>query len=164
MTRITGDSIPLRIDAPKTRAWRGRHVAATLVVGAAALIAVQHFMSTPPHRQEVQAEPAAAAAKGSTVVHAPWSIVYERPEHCDANCTQVLETLNAVSRDPASGIPEGAAKVVVHTSAQPARDLIVLDSEGQPAGFISYTTDPGRVVSGLATLRASTPAASLASR
>jgi hypothetical protein len=43
--------------------------------------------------------------------------------------------------------------------------LIVLDPEGQPAGFISHTDDPGRVVSGLATLRAQSPAAApLASR
>ena len=156
--------MPLRIDAPHTRAWRGRHLAATLVVGAAALIAVQHFMSTPAHRQEAEAQPSASNARTSTVVHAPWTIVYEHPEHCDANCTQVIETLNAVSRDPASGIPDGAAKIAVRTSAQPARDLIVIDSEGEPAGFISHTTDPGRIVSGLATLRAATPTGSLASR
>ena len=37
-------------------------------------------------------------------------------------------------------------------------------AEGQPAGFISHTDDPGRIVSGLATLRASSPPPPLASR
>ena len=156
--------MPLRIDAPRSHAWRGRHTAATLVVGAAALIAAQHFMTSAPHRQEVEAQPA-----GSTPAAAPakprWTIVFERPEACDTACSHVMDTLNAVSHDPASGIPDGDAQVVVRTVAQPARDLIVLDPEGEPAGFISHSDDPGRVVSGLATLRAASPAAApLASR
>lgn len=157
--------MPLRIDAPHDHPWRGRHLAATLVVGAAALIAVQEFMSSPPHRQEAEAMPAAAPAKLALAAPAPWTIVYERAEKCDASCSKVLDTLNAVSRDPASGVPDGAAKIVVRTAARPARDLIVLDPEGQPAGLISHTDDPGRIVSGLATLRATTsPPAPIASR
>lgn len=156
----------MQIDAPQSHAWRGRHIAATLVVGAAALIAAEHFMTGASHRQEVEAQPAAAApAHPASASKARWTIVYERPETCDANCTHVMDTLNAVSRDPASGIPDGDAQVVVRPAAQPARDLIVLDPEGQPAGFISHTDDPGRIVSGLATLRASSPSATpIASR
>lgn len=158
--------MPLRIEAPQSRAWRGRHVAATLVVGAAALVAAQHFMTAAPHRQHAEAQPAAVAPQAAPVAasHVRWTIVYERPEPCDEACTHVLDTLNAVSRDPASGIPDGMAQVVVRTAEKPARDLIVLDPEGQPAGFISHTTDPGRIASGLSSLRAQSPAPALASR
>jgi hypothetical protein len=158
--------MPLRIDAPQTHAWRGRHIAAALAVGAAALIAAQHFASAPPHEQEAQAQPVQPVSPAAAPASKPrWTIVYERPNACDAGCSHVLDTLNAVSRDPASGIPDGDAQVVVRSAAQPARDLIVLDPEGEPAGFISHTDDPGRIVSGLATLRASTAAATpIASR
>lgn len=158
--------MPLRMQSPQSHAWRGRHVAASVVVGIAALFAAQHFMMAPPHRQEADAQPVSApVAPVASTPRGRWTIVYEHPETCAENCARVLDTLNAVSHDPASGIPDGVAQVVVRTAAQPARDLIVLDPEGQPAGFISYTTDPGRIVSGLATLRASQPAPTpLASR
>jgi hypothetical protein len=149
----------LRMESPRSHAWRGRHVAASVVVGIAALLAAQHFMMEPSHSQEVEAQPAIApAAPASATPSGRWTIVYEHPETCAQSCAQVLDTLNAVTHDPASGIQDGVAQIVVRTAAKPARDLIVLDPEGQPAGFISYTTDPGRVVSGLATLRASQPA------
>ena len=157
--------MPLRFDAPRTQAWRGRHIAATLLVGAAGLLAAQHFMAGASHPQQAEAQTAPVGSASTVPTRAPWTIVYERPEHCDSGCTQVLDTLNAVSRDPASGIPDGAARVVVRDAPQPARDLIVLDPEGQPAGFISHTDDAGRIVSGLATLRATTlPSMPLASR
>ena len=151
--------MPLRMQSSQSHAWRGRHVAASIVVGIAALAAAQHFMMAPPHRQEAEAEPAApAAAPAPATPRGRWTIVYEHPETCADSCARVLDTLGAVSHDPASGVQDGVAQIVVRTAAQPARDLIVLDPEGQPAGFISYTTDPGRIVSGLATLRASQPA------
>ena len=150
--------MPLRMHSPQTHAWRGRHVLASLVMGIAGLLALQHFMTAVPHVQEVQAQPAATIpAPASATPRGRWTIVYEHAETCGENCERVLDTLNAVSHDPASGIQDGVAQVVVQTAARPARDLIVLDPEGQPAGFISYTTDPGRIVSGLATLRASQP-------
>lgn len=145
--------MPLRL-ATRPAAWRARHVAAAIAVAAAALLAVQHFIAGPrsgqPHAQApVASAPAAAPSR------APWTIVFERSAACADTCARVLDTLNAVSRDPASGIPDGAARIVVReTQGEPARDLIVLDPEGQPAGFILHTTDPGRIVSGLATLRA----------
>jgi hypothetical protein len=149
--------MPLRIDAPQSHAWRGRHVAATLVVGIAALIAVQHFM-TAPHRDTAQAGPVVAPAPAAAPLpHGRWTIVYEHPERCTETCARVLDTLNAVSHDPASGVPDGVAQIVVRASRDPARDLIVLDPEGQPAGFISHASDPGRIAAGLATLRASQP-------
>ena len=151
--------MPLRMHSPQSHAWRGRHVAASLVVGIAALAAAQHFMMVPPHAQEAEAEPASpAAVPAPAPPRGRWTIVYEHAETCADSCARVLDTLGAVSHDPASGIQDGVAQIVVRTAAQPARDLIVLDPEGQPAGFISYTTDPGRIVSGLATLRASQPA------
>ena len=157
--------MPLRIDAPQSHAWRGRHVAATLAVGIAALIAVQHFMTT-PHRDEAQAQPVAAKAPvAEPLPRGRWTIVYEHPERCTESCARVLDTLNAVSHDPASGVPDGVAQIVVRAAADPARDLIVLDPDGQPAGFISHANDPGRIAAGLATLRASEPpTAPIASR
>jgi hypothetical protein len=150
--------MPLRLHTPQSHAWRGRHVLTCLALGIAGLLAVHHFMTAVPHVQEVQAQaPAAPAALSSATPRGRWTIVYEHPETCAENCASVLDTLNAVSHDPASGVPDGVAQIVVRTAAQPARDLIVLDPEGQPAGFISHTTDPGRIVSGLATLRASQP-------
>ena len=156
----------LRTESPQSHAWRGRHVAASVVMGIAALFTAQHFMTEPSHRQEVDAQPVTApAAAASATPRGRWTIVFEHPETCAQSCAQVLDTLNAVSHDPASGIQDGVAQIVVRTAVRPARDLIVLDPEGQPAGFISYTTDPGRIVSGLATLRASQPAPTpLASR
>jgi hypothetical protein len=122
-------------------------------------------MPAPPHPQEAHAGGAAAVEVATPAPRTPWTIVFERPESCGDSCSRVLETLNAVARDPASGIPDGDARVVVRAAAQPARDLIVLDADGQPAGFISHLGDPGRIVAGLATLRASHPAnAPLASR
>lgn len=158
--------MPLRMQSPQPHAWRGSHVAASAVVGIAALFAAQHFMTAPPHRQDADAQPVSVpAAPPASAPRGRWTIVYEHPETCAESCAHVLDTLDAVSHDPASGIPDGVAQVVVRTAARPARDLIVLDPEGQPAGFISHTTDPGRIVSGLATLRASQPAPTpLASR
>lgn len=151
--------MPLRLHSKQSHAWRGRHVLASVVVGIAGLVAVQHFMTTVPHRQEVDAQPVSApAAPVASTPRGRWTIVYEHPETCGESCARVLDTLNAVSHDPASGIQDGVAQVVVRTAAEPARDLLVLDPDGQPAGFISYTNDPGRIVSGLATLRASQPA------
>jgi hypothetical protein len=155
--------MPLHLAARDSSRPRARHIIGALALGAAALFAAQHYMKAPSHRQAAQAmpeHPAAAAATSSTTASPPgrWTIVFERPETCDASCAQVMDTLNSVARDPASGVPDGDAQVVVTPQAQPARDLIVLDPEGRPAGFISHTTDPGRIVSGLATLRASSSA------
>jgi hypothetical protein len=151
--------MPLRIDAPQSHAWRVRHVAAAFVAGIAALIAVQHFTGT-SHRDELDARPVVAPAPAAAPLpHGRGTIVYEHPERCAESCARVLDTLNAVSHDPASGVPDGVAQIVVRASADPARDLIVLDPEGQPAGFISHASDPGRIAAGLATLRASEPAA-----
>ena len=159
--------MPLRL-ATRASPWQAWHVVAALAVAAAALLAVQHFIARPrPGQPHAQAPVAPAPAVASA--RAPWTIVFERSAACTDTCARVLETLNAVSRDPASGIPDGAARIVVReTQGEPARDLIVLDPEGQPAGFILHTTDPGRIVSGLATLRAaaasSTAGSPLASR
>lgn len=160
--------MPLRLAARQPSSWRAHHVAAALVVAAAALLAVKHFIAGPqPHEARAQGAPVAASSPAPS--RAPWTIVYERTAACDETCSRVLDTLNAVSRDPASGIPDGAARIVVReTQGEPSRDLIVLDPEGQPAGLILHTTDPGRIVSGLATLRAaavsSASGSSLASR
>jgi hypothetical protein len=163
-----GDPMPLRLAATRPAAWRAQRVAAALVVAAAALFAVKHFIAGPKPPQ-AGAQPAVAAAAPSAPPRTPWTIVYERTAACAEPCKRVLDTLNAVSRDPASGVADGAARIVVReTQGEPARDLIVLDPEGQPAGFIVHTTDPGRIVSGLATLRAaaasSATGSSLASR
>ena len=164
-----GERMPLRLAATRPSTWRAQRIAAAIAVAAAALFAVKHFIAgpqLPPPR--VQA-PAAMVSTSAAPSHAPWTIVFERSAACTDMCARVIETLNAVSRDPASGIPDGSARIVVReTPGEPARDLIVLDPEGQPAGFILHTTDPGRIVSGLATLRAAAasvpPGSSLASR
>jgi hypothetical protein len=157
--------MPLRL-ASQAHASRGQRIAATLAIGGAALFAALYFMTGTPLRED------GAVSKISTPRPAAlspsrghWTIVFERDEACTGTCSHVLDTLNAVSRDPASGVPDGDAQIVVRTTPQPAKDLIVLDAEGQPAGFISHTDDPGRIISGLATLRASqSPGTPVASR
>jgi hypothetical protein len=85
-----------------------------------------------------------------------WTMLFTPTEPCVDACARVLESLRAVSRDPASGVADGVAQIFL-TRAQggAAREIVVLDPEGHPAGLISHTNDPGRIVSGLATLRAS---------
>lgn len=160
--------MPLRLAAPASSAWRTRHVIAGILVVAAGVIAVQQLLPAARHRQEADAQSVAAAKPApAAAAHGPWTIVFERPSSCTDECERVLDALAAVARDPASGVPDGAARVVVKDAQGPAaRDLVVLDPEGQPAGFILHTTDAGRIVSGLATLRAaeSTAGAPLASR
>jgi invasion protein IalB len=158
--------MPLRLAAPQSNASRARNLGAALVVSLVAIFAAQHFMSAPPRTQPAATPAPVAAAPAAPSAHGRWSIVFERPESCVDTCARVLETLAAVARDPASGISDGVAQIVVkETKGEAASDLIVLDPQGQPAGFITHPTDAGRIVSGLATLRAtSTAGTPIASR
>ncbi len=85
-----------------------------------------------------------------------WTMLFTPGEPCVATCARVLETLAAVARDPASGVQDGVAQIVLaHPDGkQAAEEIVVLDPEGRNAGLISHVTDAGRIVSGLATLRA----------
>ncbi len=53
----------------------------------------------------------------------------------------------------------GAQTAALTSAAQEAPPLLVLDPEGRSAGALPHTLDPGRIVSGLATLRASSATA-----
>lgn len=150
-------TLPFRLaanDASATRVILGALVVAGVLVAAGRYVATGH---------RSQPDDMAATAAASTIAAAPerlrgrWTLLFTPGEPCVDTCARVLETLSAVAHDPASGIEDGVAQVVIARpqGKEPAREIVVLDPEGHSAGLISHVTDAGRIVSGLATIRAS---------
>ncbi|HET9652044.1 MAG TPA: hypothetical protein VFP36_07630 [Usitatibacter sp.] len=170
-----------RLAAPGSNT-RGRIVLTSAVV-VAALVALERYVAHAPLSPDndglVQAPaaqpistvapamPAAStpaavvvAADGSAVaperLRGRWTMLFAPSEPCVDACARVLETLAAVAHDPASGVQDGVAQIMLTRpqGKQAAREIVVLDPEGHSAGMISHVNDAGRIVSGLATLRA----------
>ncbi|HET9577574.1 MAG TPA: hypothetical protein VFP44_07075 [Usitatibacter sp.] len=170
-----------RLDAPGSNTSRARLVLASAVV-VAALVAVERYVAHAPVSPAGTAEtvtpartqPSATQAIASNAAQLPaiiraddatlpperlkgrWTMLFTPSEPCVDKCARVLETLSLVAHDPASGVQDGVAQIVLaKPQAGPAaREIVVLDPDGRSAGQISYITDAGRIVSGLATLRA----------
>jgi hypothetical protein len=172
--------MPLRLATP--HAGISRNVLAAVLI-VAALVGAERYIAS-GHRSQAEATSAPApatmeiatasqpvsnpapaasiiAADGSTVpadrLRGRWTILFAPGEPCRDQCAKVLETLSAVAHDPASGVQDGTAQVILTRpqGREAARELVVLDPEGHSAGMMSHVTDAGRIVSGLATLRAS---------
>ena len=172
--------MPNRFAAPQTatrprRFLTGAAVATVLVLAGIYVVqdhrshgntSVASAPSPTPAATVAPATPSAAPAEpiltadGTTLSPARrrgrWTMLFTPGEPCVATCARVLETLAAVARDPASGVQDGVAQIVLaHPDGkQAAEQIVVLDPEGRNAGLISHVTDAGRIISGLATLRA----------
>lgn len=170
-------TLPFRLaanEASATRVILGALVVAGVLVAAGRYVATGH-RSQPddiapaastiaagplPTMAGPAAVPSIAAAGGSPAserLRGRWTLLFTPGEPCVDTCARVLETLSAVAHDPASGIEDGVAQVVLARpqGKEPAREIVVLDPDGHSAGLISHVTDAGRIVSGLATIRAS---------
>ena len=125
--------------------------------------AASTIAASPPAAAATNAAPVPGivAADGSTLaperLRGRWTLLFSPGEPCVETCARVLEALSAVAHDPASGVQDGVAQVVLTRphGREPAREIVVVDPEGRSAGLISHVTDAGRIVSGLATFRAS---------
>ncbi|HET7403301.1 MAG TPA: hypothetical protein VFJ62_16015 [Usitatibacter sp.] len=158
-------------------------IAATVAVVVAALMAAVHFGASPrtdPARDlhiaaaATAPQPAAAEALPAAVVtpglvardgspipadrlRGRWSLLYAPSDPCSSECQAIVDALSKVAHDPASGVPDGGTQILLlkpDENGPAVHDLVVMDPDGHSAGLLLHTADAGRIVAGLASLRA----------
>ena len=159
-------------------------IAATVAVVLVALMAAVHFGASPrteaaPDLRVVAAPaamaPAPDAAALPTAVVTPglvardgspipaerlrgrWSLLYAPSDPCGNECEAIVDALSKVAHDPASGVPDGGTQILLlkpDENGPAVHDLVVMDPDGHSAGMLLHTADAGRIVAGLASLRA----------
>jgi hypothetical protein len=156
-------------------------IAATVAVAIVALMAAIHFGASPrtdtPTELNVAAAspapPPAAAASPAVVtpglvardgspipaerLRGRWSLLFAPSDPCGSQCEAVVDALSKVAHDPASGVPDGGTQILLlkpDDNGPAVHDLVVMDPDGHSAGMLLHTTDAGRIVAGLASLRA----------
>jgi hypothetical protein len=173
--------LPLRLATPQPLPSRVLPIAALAAVVIAAFAAATHFgasQGVEPAAQMQAAATAAApapAAAASVAVVTPglvardgspipaerlrgrWSLLFAPSEPCRSACEAVLDALSKVAHDPSSGVPDGGTQILLlkpDDNGPAAHDLVVMDPDGHSAGMLLHTTDAGRIIAGLASLRA----------
>ncbi len=179
----TGEmSLPLRLATPQPIPSRVLPIAATVAVVLGAFMAAVHFGVSP--RTDAAADlhvaatstapPPAAAALPAAVVtpglvardgspipaerlRGRWSLLFAPSDPCGSQCEAVVDALSKVAHDPSSGVPDGGTQILLlkpDDNGPAVHDLVVMDPDGHSAGMLLHTTDAGRIVAGLASLRA----------
>ena len=157
-------------------------IAATVAVVLVALMAAVHFGVSPrtdaardlPIAPAVTAPAPDAAALPAAVVtpglvardgspipaerlRGRWSLLYAPSDPCGSECEAIIDALSKVAHDPASGVPDGGTQILLlkpDENGPAVHDLVVMDPDGHSAGMLLHTADAGRIVAGLASLRA----------
>jgi hypothetical protein len=157
-------------------------IAATVVVVIVAFMAALHFAAS--SRTDAAADlhvaaattapPPAPAASPAAVVtpglvardgspipaerlRGRWSLLFAPSDPCGSQCEAVVDALSKVAHDPASGVPDGGTQILLlkpDENGPAVHDLVVMDPDGHSAGMLLHTTDAGRIIAGLASLRA----------
>ena len=172
--------LPFRLATPQAAPLRMLPIAATVAVVVGALVTAAHFGTSQRDESDtgmnaavLAPAPVAAAAPavvtpglvardGSPIpadrLRGRWSLLFAPSEPCADQCEAVLDALSKVANDPSSGVADGGTQILLlkpDENGPAVRELVVLDPEGHSAGMLLHTTDAGRIVGGLATLRAS---------
>jgi len=158
-------------------------IAATVAVVIVAFMAAMHFAAAPrtdastdvhvalasaaPPEATAAALPAAVvtpglvARDGSPIpaerLRGRWSLLFAPSDPCGSQCEAVVDALSKVAHDPSSGVPDGGTQILLlkpDENGPAVHDLVVMDPDGHSAGMLLHTTDAGRIIAGLASLRA----------